>query len=230
MWCYLFPSFCIGCGEASLFWLCESCRAKWKFVGKKRCLRCAHPAPTVVEYCSFCEDSSIKRLEALSYFTLPCQRSIHRFKYGQCSYTGKILAILLSRKLLSFSSFQKVECVTYVPSPLGKRLFRFFQPAHFLAKEVASSLSKPCVSLLKVKKWWVKDQQRLCREERWENVRSLFMPTLRCRDFRRKRVLLVDDVLTTGATLASAAFALWEGGVKEVYGAVVARVLTGGER
>jgi ComF family protein len=102
----------------------------------------------------------------------------------------------------------------------GRRLSRGFDQARELARHTARSLEMPFASRIVVRTRATESQVGLTRTARIRNVRGAF----KARTMRRlERVLLVDDTMTTGATLSEAARALKRKGAREVYAVVVAR-------
>ena len=111
-----------------------------------------------------------------------------------------------------------------IPIPLHKNKLkkRGFNQAEELAKGISKFLEKPIFNdvLLKIKPTFA--QMELSKEKRRENIKGAFV----CQKpivVRGKKILLVDDIFTTGATMEECARVLKEAGAREVWGAVVAR-------
>ncbi len=119
------------------------------------------------------------------------------------------------------------DAVTWVPLSSRRRRERGYDQARALAREVARRRGLPLVPLLER----VADtppQARKGAAERREAMRGLFgVPARAARTPVPRRVLLVDDVLTTGATLAACSEALLSGGARDVSALVAARAITG---
>lgn len=112
------------------------------------------------------------------------------------------------------------DAVTFVPASKAAQRHRGFDHAELLAREVASSLGKPCASVLDRPK--TRDQRLLTGRERIANLGGSFhAPDNAARGLR---LLLVDDVFTTGSTLCAATDALLASGADRVYGLTFARV------
>lgn len=126
-----------------------------------------------------------------------------KFKYN-------IRSALTFEKIVEFPDFgSPYEAVFCVPSHFLRRVARFFHPAEILAKSVSEKLGIPIDTGLKRKKY-TGFQHKLGAEERSENVKNVFHYV---GEKTYKKVLLVDDILTTGATLDECAMALRSAGV-----------------
>jgi ComF family protein len=113
------------------------------------------------------------------------------------------------------------DAVVFIPSPLRRRLTRGFEPAGLIAREAARALGLPCRRWVRPRK--VPEAQKgLSRAGRKENVRAAF--AVRKGEVSGMRLLLVDDVRTTGATLREASRALARQGAT-VHAATFATVL-----
>ncbi len=112
--------------------------------------------------------------------------------------------------------------ITYVPSTMIKRVTRGFNPARILAQELSAGKHIPLVRTLKRRKSvFTKDQKKSSKTVRFDNAAREFtlIPGI---DLRGKRFLLIDDILTTGATINRCAGLLKSAGADLVYTAVIA--------
>lgn len=103
------------------------------------------------------------------------------------------------------------DCVAWVPSPFTRRMVRGFEPAGLVAQEAARRLGLPALRLLRCRKR-PQPQKGLSAAARRRNVRGAF--SARWGDLKGLRILLVDDVRTTGATLSEAARVLRRQGAR----------------
>lgn len=161
-----------------------------------------------------------KRWAAALWYEGTVRESFLRFKFGGCRFYAAVYGPWLARAVREQLGTD-FELLTYVPvSPLRRRR-RGFDQTLLLAREAGAALGMEPVPTLR-KKNRVKPQSRaLGPEERQRNVRGAFRvpdPEL----VRGKRVLLIDDVLTTGATVSEAARVLLEAGAKRVDAATLA--------
>lgn len=110
------------------------------------------------------------------------------------------------------------SCITYVPQTRQSSMKRGYYPTKVLAEHLAARLNLPCVSLLK--RVGGKQQKYVSTADRWANARSNYalLPNAKAQG----RVLLIDDLLTTGATLNVCAELLRTAGAEEVFCATFA--------
>lgn len=107
---------------------------------------------------------------------------------------------------------KEFSCVTYVPQSFQRTLKRRYNPTKILAEYIAGELGVPCKRTL----WRVrgKQQKYLKGNDRWANARKSYK--LRRKNVLSGKVLLIDDLFTTGATLSACAALLKEAGAEEV--------------
>ena len=164
---------------------------------------------------------SIDELVSLFVFEKegPFQKIAHALKYSGAQQLG----VELGRRLGTVLQRDGIEADMIVPVPLHKRKLRErgYNQSELLTRCVARQLTLPCCEgLARVRP--TAPQVGLTDSQRQENVRNAF----RCRNAGQisgRRILLVDDVMTTGATVASAAQALLDGGALRVSVLTVAR-------
>jgi len=118
----------------------------------------------------------------------------------------------------------EVDCVTCVPQHWRKRLTGGYNTSAELAEQLGNRLKVPLVRSLLTKTQHTSDQSRLTPRQRRENLKGVFRLNLR-RVVAGRRILLVDDVLTTGSTANACAKVLKKAGAEVVFVAVLARGL-----
>jgi ComF family protein len=151
-------------------------------------------------------------------------RAIARFKYEARPDLARPLGDLLRGALAPLEGAAPVELVVPVPLHPTRRVERGFNQAALLARPVARQLRAHFAPRALERVWDTPRQATLDRVARASNVAGAFRARTP-RLVRNRRVLLVDDVETTGATLAGCAAALLEAGAAEVATAVLARAL-----
>ena len=148
----------------------------------------------------------------------PLADAIVRLKYSRRSELAPMLGALLAEAALPYAG--RVARVVPLPLHRARLRARGFNQSALLARPVARALGVPLDARALRRVRATADQARLPRASRAENVRAAFAVA---RDVHGARMLLIDDVRTTGATLAEAAAALSEAGAAEVYTLALAR-------
>ena len=209
---------CLLCGEESgPELLCAACAAELPALAE-HCPQCALPNPAGA-VCGSCLDRPphYDRTLALWRYEFPCDRLVQALKYrARLALAGFFARSLASRPL------PEVDLI--VPMPLHpKRLAeRGFNQALEIARDLARRLGRPIEprGVLRVKD--TPPQTKLPYEERAKNVRGAFLCKL---DLSGASVAVVDDVMTTGATLNELARALKRAGATRVENFVIARTV-----
>jgi len=226
-----FPVVCAGCGDHPGRLICPSCLVNITRPRGPSCLRCGRPTQYPVEACNHCREH-LRHLDgtvALGLYREPLRELIHEFKYRGTAVLARPLGAMLAAEVaprLASGDF----LVTHVPAHPRRRRERGYDQAELLARQVSSCLGLPFAPLLQRVRH-TRPQVELGLEERLGNVRDAFRPSPLCRSdaARERSVLLVDDVLTTGATLGEGAKVLKGRGVSAVIACVLARDLPEGQ-
>jgi len=222
----VFPSCCVGCG-AALPWdaplaLCAGCRPRLRAPATPACRGCGRPLLGVATnvrgpLCGGCRQRAPpwESLVAAYLYAPPLVGVVKALKFGRAEHLGEALA----QPLAALCASPRLDVVTPVPLAWTRLLVRGYNQAEAIARPLARALDLPCRRLLRRRPR--PRQALLSRAERRRNLRGAFTPRRRLP--AGTRVLLVDDVMTTGATLAAAARALRRAGAASVVAAVVAR-------
>lgn len=157
---------------------------------------------------------------AVWYYRGNARQCLIRYKFRKARHLAEPLGKMLAMKVLS-SDASRADLVTWVPiSPLRK-LFRGYDQDELLARVVARELALPCVPLLKKVRHNRAQSGISGYAQRRANVLGVYR-TLNGEMIPGRKVLLVDDILTTGATAGECARVLLTAGAEEIHCAVVA--------
>lgn len=199
--------------------LCDRCLKTVIFNDKTSCPVCGRKTVRP-ELCMECKDKPPVYNRAVSplVYTQGGAQLVHKYKNGS-GYLKEYFADLVVKKL---SALPVPDCMVYVPMTASATRKRGYNQSQLLAKSISARTGIPvCNALEKVKK--TKEQKTLSLREREENLRGSFS-VIDTAAVRGKTVLLIDDVMTTGATVNEVAIRLKKAGAAEVYVAVIAAV------
>lgn len=220
------PKFCFGCKKEGTY-LCEDCQATLEILN---CSYCLCQKPIRLPNPGKCKRCNSKKLNGL-FFALPYQNEIikkliHSFKYEpfvkEISQDLAILIIahlqLIEKNKKDFSDF----LIMPIPLSLKRKKWRGFNQSEEIAKFLAEYLGLSIYNdiLLKIKE--TAPQITFKGKEREENIKNAFYIKEKERVVGKK-ILLIDDVYTTGSTIEEVARILKQSGAKEIWGIVVAR-------
>lgn len=219
----LFASRCIICRENgdNGMDLCRKCRQQL-LVNDQACCRCALPLLAGDALCGAClpRKSPLTTVHAAYQYAFPLDRLIPRFKFHGDLVAGKVLAELMA---LGLPDLAPPDVLVPVPLHAARLRRRGYDQALELARALAKERSIPLRHDLL---WRTRDtapQSELDARARKRNLRDAF--AIRATDPLPVHVVLIDDVMTTGATLHSAAQCLRRAGVQRVDAWVCARVI-----
>jgi ComF family protein len=229
----IFPPLCITCGavleEHAPLPFCPSCTAGIRFIGSPLCPRCGIPFSTaegVDHLCGECltTEKPYAVARAVGLYEKTLLTAIHLFKYR-----GKIgIGEVLGRLMADFAGGQWDMTVfsLIIPVPLHRKRLRErgFNQAVILAHQIARRFSLPLDFMTLRRERFTAPQVGLGREERSANVRMAFA-VRKPEKLAGRKILLVDDVTTTGSTLTECASVLMQAKAETVAILTLARAL-----
>ena len=224
-----YPPLCVVCSSnvAGREYLCESCRSRAPRITPPSCAKCSEPfsgAITQTFSCANCEHRILHFDAAVSAYRSRglVRKLVHEFKYGRQRHLRHPLAAWL-RETMNDPRLQGRRFDLIVPVPLhpARERERGFNQATLLAELLARQVAAPLCNVLERIRYTT-TQTAYDRAERMENLRDAFRLRKKM-NVRELRVLLIDDVLTTGSTLSECARILKESGAISVHAATAAR-------
>lgn len=198
--------------------ICEPCRLRLRPVIEPLCKKCGKPLNSPeIEYCPDCgrKKHLYTRGRAAFEYDLVMRASISRFKYKNRREYANFYAQELLRSCKELVYSWKIDLIIPIPLHKSRRRKRGFNQAELVAKQVSREMGilLSTDSLLRIKK--TNPQKELNDQERRNNLKNAFCVVKD--DVKFKKILLIDDIYTTGSTLDAAASVLLEHGAEKVY-------------
>jgi ComF family protein len=194
----LYPNICLGCGnhlsasEEVLCIICENELPKTNF----------HSQPDNAIFKRMYNRMPIENATSLFYFDKgnKVQHLMHQLKYSGKTEIGNHLGIMLGNDLKNIDSYKSISVI--IPIPLHERKLskRGFNQSEHFASGIAKAMQISVLTNVVKRIEHTETQTGKNRYERWDNVKEAFQ-LMNTEDIKGKHILLVDDVITTGATL-----------------------------
>ena len=224
-----FPITCSCCGcclpHDDCIRICESCFEKLELIKDLYCLKCGKALPDGGELCYVCGKKPSYHFEFIrsagEYKGL-LRKLLHGFKYFDKDFYSRIFNILFKGVLNAEKDFREVDLIVPVPLHWVKRFTRGYNQAEVLAEKVSEYLGTPVMKDALVRAKFTRPQFGLDKDERAKNMANSFRAG-KSERIKGKRVLLVDDIATTCATIEQCSFVLKKAGAAKIYALTVAR-------
>ncbi len=228
---FFYPETCQTCGSARATpkegYVCAACRSETKWIEPPFCERCGRPfegAITNAFTCGNCQEFEPEFSSARAAVAArdKIRDVIHRYKYQRALWFEPFLADLLNRAAGPQLAREQWDWLVPVPLHPSKQRQREFNQAERLAVRLSAATGIPNQKRLVRRVVATRSQTQLSRKERIDNVRGAFAMR-RGQRLQGERIVLVDDVFTTGATTSACAGVLRAAGAGEVCVWTVAR-------
>lgn len=225
----LYPASCASCGASigDAAQLCDRCAQELPWLRAPFCARCSQPFAGALSdsfVCANCDDRVLHFESAISAYRSRgvVRRVLHDFKYNGHRHLRHLLGRWLVETLDDPRlAGRRFDCIVPVPLHPRRKRERGFNQAELLAAALARASSVPVRCALKRIRYTT-TQTQFDRDERQENLAGAFR-LRRGEAVRDLRIMLVDDVLTTGSTLSECAWVLKRNGALSVHAATAAR-------
>ncbi len=237
----IFPEYCLGCyrtieKEKFLPFVCQNCFSKIEISNFVFCPICRKPIPIIykknkkiyhIQPCYHSQKKYLSWLGAATFFDNQIIKNLienYKYKFLKNIYLTLSTILLIYLEKTHLKEIIKKEGWSIVPIPLYSRRkkWRGFNQSELIAKEISNYLKIDYLPNILNKVKPTKEQALLSLEERITNIKDAFQVNKKNRNILRKRkIIILDDVFTSGATLKEAAKILKENGASRVAGLVV---------
>lgn len=224
----VYPPKCLVCDAMQPRYLCPECVEKIHFLGPYFCCyRCG--APVEEGYCSECRGRELyfDGVRSVGTYEDPLREAIHQLKFSGHSVLAPELAELMVKFYMeqpAYYGIGSMDLLLPIPIDRARQRERGFNQSQLLARPVAAAARKPLLTNVLVRSRRTPPQSSLSYDERLVNLQGAFAVARPDAAVGRK-ILLIDDVYTTGSTANEAARVLKEAGAAEVYVFTLARSL-----
>ncbi|HMZ45474.1 MAG TPA: phosphoribosyltransferase family protein [Chitinophagaceae bacterium] len=194
----IFPNYCEGCGTDNItedHFLCIKCIAALPVTGFENVYE------NTIEK-MFYGRLNLQYATAGFYFSKQTlmQHLMHQLKYKGNKEAGLFLGKMLGLQLLHSDKFKTIDAIIPMPISSKKIVVRGYNQAEIISQGITMVFNKPILKNVVVRIINSKTQTKQNRVERWENMKGVFEIKNKI-DLEGKHILLVDDIVTTGATL-----------------------------
>ncbi len=209
----IYPRFCLNCGKMGEFW-CEKCYQQLFF------LRNSDITEDINELNEKKSEVFLDKVKALFAYDGSIKKIIHQYKYKGVRDLYETLGFWLYQFLV----IDKVDVITYIPIHRRRLNDRGYNQAKLIAQFLAEKINVPCLPLLKRTIYQEKQALSIDKNERLEKSKDIFVIQKKIANKlnRKIKILIIDDVITTGATINQAGKVLKQEGFEKVYGVALA--------
>lgn len=200
--------------------LCSRCPEGIEGIPEPICFRCG--SPSAIDdgfHCRMCErlPVGLGRMRSATMMDAVSETIVHRFKYQGWKDLADFMVMKILSSPWSDRDFWDGDLLVPVPVSRVRRRERGYNQSELLADRISETIGIPSSSRALERVEWRRPQVGLPFGERLENVRNAFsVPVRSMNSIAGKRIILVDDVVTTGATVSACSRALTKGGAKRV--------------
>jgi competence protein ComFC len=219
---WLYPPVCGGCGKAGKRW-CSQCQSATRVIDQNLvCIKCGHVKTTALD-CPFHKEPPLpfKELRSWAEYGGPLREAILSLKYKHNLGMGEELSIPLIHLYQSLK--WDIDLVIPVPLSLKKYQERGYNQSTLLARPLSLAFGIRFAPNALKKVFETHSQVELNSKERMENLNGAFKANHLM--VKGKRILLMDDITTTGSTLKACAESLQAAGCGEVYALTLAKTV-----
>jgi len=216
----IYPYTCPLCGKVTEIEkvLCNTCETQLKYIEEPICKKCGKQLENdEQEYCGDCKRRGHVFDSGIGIFAYDdnVRRSIYDFKYNDMKIYGKFYGIKMAARARGYIEHWKPDVIAPVPVSKKKYRKRGYNQAELIARELAKNCNVPMDARLLYRVKDTKPQKEISKDLRRKNLEKAFLISQNV--VKYKKVVLVDDIYTTGSTIDECAKALKAAGVENVF-------------
>lgn len=218
---FVFPPFCSHCNrrapEGLAGGICRDCWAAVKTWRDGQCQRCGQPSAEGGSLCRHCliPGWGCGDVKTIGPFEPPLSEAVHMLKYSDAKSVSRRLGAMMAERIVPDQRYNKADLVLAVPLHKARKRERGYNQAQLLAEQLGKTLGIASPEGLVTRARHTRSQTTLNKEQRLSNVEGIFAVHNPDR-IKGRSIILVDDVLTTGATIGSCGRSLLSAGAREV--------------
>lgn len=198
--------------------ICMPCNAKLSYIKPPKCMRCGKQLyGENEEYCTDCRKKTHTFTQGIGVFSYDnnIKKTMYRFKYSNRREYAEFFGNVLASRYGYLIRRWQAEVIIPIPLYRIKYIKRGYNQAELIARALSEQIKIPVDSKILIRSRKTRAMKELNDEERVKNLQNAFKLTENI--VKYKKVLLVDDIYMTGATMDACAGVLKKGGAEEVY-------------
>lgn len=214
----IYPQTCYFCGKICRTPICRDCFEKVEYIKEPRCKKCGKPVRYAEqEFCEDCKktEHAFEQGASLWLHKGPVSWSIYQFKYHNRRIFGEFYAKELWRLYGKLIKAWQIDVIVPVPLHWRRRRDRGYNQAEIIARHLGrlSGIPVNCKAIKRVR--YTRPQKELNDKDRKKNLKEAFRVTRYWK--KESKVLIIDDIYTTGNTIDSAAQELRKNGAEKIW-------------
>ena len=213
---------CDLCGKEVFFGenFCKDCLNNFLYIGEDFCQKCGRRTLNKCGMCNDCKNFEVDFARSIFEYGGSASKLIHKLKYRNAKYLARISAELMAKVIVE--NRIEVDIITFIPMTEKQEYIRGYNHTEVLAEKLGEITGIEVIGLL-TKDFATQNQVGLSYEERRKNLKGSFK-VIDKKLVKGKRILIIDDVLTTGATSNEIAHELKKAKAESVYLLTIASV------
>ncbi|QEK38928.1 ComF family protein [Candidatus Nesciobacter abundans] len=222
------PKYCYSCSnEVQEDGLCNSCWKEITFIHNPSCIRCSNPFPHEISEFALCascinKEFNLDKIKSAMKYDSFSKKIIMLYKNHNATYMAKFFAKILvscGKPLLD-----RTDIIVTVPIHFWKMVWRGYNQTSLIAKHVSDISNKTFLKTGILKTKFTQSQSNYNQLQRQKNIKDTFeVNGIHKQEIKGKNILIIDDMITTGATMEECARILKLSGAKKIFGLTIAK-------